>query len=341
VVPWPEAVIERVYSRGVYLRLQPLVTGATNLVPVAVGDLAWAGLAGWLVWTWLGPIRARPVRPAAVRATWRTVTVTAMVWLVFLGSWGLNYRRVPLLAQPGVATADATEADVEALGWLVVERMNGLHAAAHAAAWPTTDWELTSRLAPAFADAQREIGLPRPATAGRPKPTWLGWYFERAAIAGMTNPLGLEVYITPGALPFERPAILAHEWAHLAGFADESDAGLVGWVICQRGDVQARYSAWLDLYPRVWSAVGSETRRALVSAVDAGPRHDLEAIAARLARVSPTVRRVAWEGYDRFLRSQGVAGGIDSYDRVVVALLRSRWNPVGREGTTSGPAQEH
>jgi len=338
VTPWPETFVERVYSRGVYLRLQPLVTGTTNLVPVAVGDLALAGLVGWLAWTCFGLIRVRPVGAAAARTAWRTATMAAVVWLVFLGCWGLNYRRVPLLAQPGVATAEATEADVEALGWLVVDRMNGLHAAAHAAAWPT-DRELTSRLAPAFADAQREIGLPRGATAGLPKPTWLGWYFERAAVAGMTNPLGLEVYITPGALPFERPAILAHEWAHLAGFADESDAGLVGWVICQRGDAQSQYSAWLDLYPRVWSAAGAETRRELASAVGAGPRHDLEAIAARLARVSPIVRRVAWEGYDRYLRSQGVAGGIDSYDRVVVALLRSRWNPVSSHDTTTTGVQ--
>ena len=41
--------------------------------------------------------------------------------------------------------------------------------------------------------------------------------FPWAAVDGMVNPFGLEVVINPEVLPFERPFVLAHEWAHLAG----------------------------------------------------------------------------------------------------------------------------
>ena len=41
---------------------------------------------------------------------------------------------------------------------------------------------------------------------------------------------------------------MAHEWGHLAGFADEGDANFVGWLTCLRGSVANQYSGWLFLY---------------------------------------------------------------------------------------------
>ncbi len=220
MAPWPAPLVERVYSRGLYPVIQPVVTGLTNLLPFAAGDLLLVALAAWVLRIVWSPLVARPRRPALAQALCRLALTAGLGWLLFLTLWGLHYRRVPLMAQPGVFAVEASAADVEALAWLAVTRLNALHPLAHDAPWPA-DAALVEHLAPAFAAAQREAGLPGGARPGRPKPTGLGWYFERAAIAGMTNPFGLEVYVTPGALPFERPAILAHEWAHLAGLADD------------------------------------------------------------------------------------------------------------------------
>ena len=62
---------------------------------------------------------------------------------------------------------------------------------------------------------------------GRPKPTLLGGYFHKASIAGMTDPFFLETLLAPDLLDVERPFVIAHEWAHLAGYADESEANFV------------------------------------------------------------------------------------------------------------------
>ena len=71
---------------------------------------------------------------------------------------------------------------------------------------------------------------------GRPEATLLGGYFHQAAIAGMTDPFFLETLIAPDLLDVERPFVIAHEWAHLAGYADESEANFVAWLTCRRGD---------------------------------------------------------------------------------------------------------
>ena len=83
---------------------------------------------------------------------------------------------------------------------------------------------------------------------GVPKRSLLGWYFRAAAIDGMTDPFFLEIILNPDVLPFERPFVLAHEWAHLAGYADEAEANFVAWLTCIRADRAAQYSGWLEAY---------------------------------------------------------------------------------------------
>ena len=72
----------------------------------------------------------------------------------------------------------------------------------------------------------------RGAVPGIPKTSLLGLYFRRAAIDGMTDPLFLEVIVNPDVLPMERPFVVAHEWAHLAGYAAEDEANFVAWLTC-------------------------------------------------------------------------------------------------------------
>jgi hypothetical protein len=64
----------------------------------------------------------------------------------------------------------------------------------------------------------------------------------------------------------------------------------------------------------------------------AGPRADLAAVEARLMRVSPGAQKVAWSGYDSYLKSNRVREGLDSYDGVVALMARSRfdehWRPA-------------
>ena len=84
--------------------------------------------------------------------------------------------------------------------------------------------------------------------AGRPKTTLLNPYFRLAGVDGMTDPLLLETLVASDVLPFERPVVVAHEWSHLAGVADEGEANYVGWLTCVRGSSREQYSGWLFLY---------------------------------------------------------------------------------------------
>jgi hypothetical protein len=176
-----------------------------------------------------------------------------------------------------------------------------------------------------FQAAQIELGIPA-ARLGRPKSTIFGFYFRRSAIDGMTDPFFLEVLVNPEVLPFERPFVVAHEWAHLAGHAEESEANFIAWLACLLGDIRAQYSGWLALYPYLARSLSDEERQSITSELSAGPRRDLAAIAERIARSSPRVRRAAARAYDRFLKANRVDAGIASYDAVVSLVLGTRFS---------------
>src|SRR4029079_1473642 len=184
-----------------------------------------------------------------------------------------------------------------------------------------------------FADAQIALGAQRLAVPGVPKRSLVSYYFRRAAIDGMTNPYFLEIIVNPEVLPVERPFVVAHEWAHLAGYASEEEANFVSWLTCIRGDAPARYSGWLAAYHHAIAAL-PRTEREGVNQLDEGPRQDLQAMAARYARPSPLVTRAARSIYAEYLRANHRAEGIASYDAVVRLMIGTRfdehWKPRPR-----------
>ena len=204
-----------------------------------------------------------------------------------------------------------------------VAELNQLHELNRGASWPSLA-ELPDVLTPAFEGAQHQLPGPQTAVTGRPKRSLLSFYFRRAAIDGMTDPFFLEILINHEVLPFERPFVVAHEWAHLAGYADESEANFVGWLTCLAGDAAARYSGWLFLTPYLFGDLPDGDRRATSASLETGPRRDLDAIASRLARSTPVVRRNARRVYDRFLKANRVADGVASYGAVVELALGAR-----------------
>jgi hypothetical protein len=276
--------------------------------------------AGVLVLCVRDAARMRPLR-AVMSIAVRIVTVASVVYLVFLAAWGLNYRREPLREKIAFDAGRVTPDAALALARETVAHVNAMHDPAHAAGWDEAG-AVDPALAAAFGGATRALGLPGVPVPGRPKHTSLDVYFRRAGIAGMTDPFFLETLVASDILPFERPHVVAHEWAHLAGVTDEGEANFVGWLACLRGDTPHRYSGWLFLYGEVVAALPANAAREVAATLGAGPRADLQAIRQRYAReVSPRLQTAGWGLYDQYLKANRVDAGTASYAEVVQLVL--------------------
>jgi hypothetical protein len=320
VAPIPPSLVERFYSTGAYPVFQRVLTPISNRAPFALIDLLIAAGVFWFVL--LAAAVRRFFRHGEKRRVQRVIVCAilppAALYLAFLALWGLNYRRLPLEDKLAFDVEAVTPEAARSLAAEAVSRANALHDDAHAAGWDDEGHGLAS----AFAAAERDAGASGKTVPGRPRRTLLDWYFRSAAVAGMTDPFFLETLVASDLLPFERPFVIAHEWSHLAGFADEGEANFIGWLTCVRGPVPAQYSGWLSLYAEVTGSLSRHDRQEVAARLAAGPREDLRALADRLTRnVNPAVSSAGWRVYDQYLKANRVEDGAASYARVVRLAL--------------------
>jgi hypothetical protein len=329
-------LVERWFSQGVYPRVQHVLTPLSNLVPFALLDLVVLAAAVFVTRMFVRACRANPrrrVRPL-LRAGGTLLVAAASAYQIFLVLWGLNYRRLPMENRLSLKQDAITREAVATLGLAAVAQMNLLHGEAHREGWSSAEWK-DGRLRRAFAAAQRLLADAPAAEPGRLKWSVFGYYFRWAGIDGMVNPFALEVLPNPDLLPWERPFVAAHEWAHLAGYAHEAEANFVGWLTCLRGGAPDRYSGWLYLYWQIASELPRQDSIRVSATLAAGPRDDVNAITERLRRGQlPFLRTASWQVYDQYLRANRVEEGIRSYGEVVTLILRARfddeWVPIRR-----------
>ena len=336
--PIGPSVVEDWFSTGIYPAIQRTVTPFSNFAPLALLDAL--SVAAVIVVAVALTRAVRAVRRTGrARPVWtalgRLSVAAAVTYLAFLFLWGLNYRRVPmeqrLLVPPGSPPPEA----VVQLGLTAAAQLNELHDEAHGSGWQQEPRD-SAPLLRAFRDIQRALSDAPPAEPGRLKRSMLGPYFRWTSVDGMINPFGLEVLVNPDLLPFERPFVAAHEWAHLAGYADESEASFVGWLTCLRADAPARYSGWLALYWQVSGEVAQRERARIAETLAAGPRRDIDAVVARIRRSEkPWLRDAGWRVYDRYLKANRVEEGVRSYGTGLTLILGARfgdgWIPIRRD----------
>jgi hypothetical protein len=338
ILPIPRTLVERIYTGAFFPAFQTGATTLSNTVPFAFFDVLVVVVLVWWLW------QAARDLAAGGRASWssailrigmRTATIAAIAYLGFLMAWGMNYRRVPLAEKLQFDATRVSGKAAIALADQTISRVNALYAPAHAGGWNTA-WKVDPTLAEAFARAQHEWGSAARTVPARPKRTLLDSYFRSAGVAGMTDPYFLETLVASDLLPFERPFVVAHEWSHLAGIADEGDANFAGWLTCMRGAPPHQYSGWLFLYSEVTAALDPSHARTAAAKLDDGPRDDLRAIRERLLQhVSPRLSAAGWRVYDQYLKANKIEEGTASYAEVVRLILGTtfadEWSPRLRQ----------
>ncbi len=314
VLPLPPAWVERAYSRGVYPRIQPIVTSASALTSLALLDIAIAVVLIAAVAVVIRRSRALGVRAALVRTLATAAVAAAVGYLWFLLFWGFNYRRVPLEQKLAYDASRITRDQGVQVARSAIDRVNALKATAEA----VLDDAALLRALRSVQGSLRDAPL---AGAPQPKRSLLMLYFRKAAIDGMTDPFFLEIIVNPDLLPSERPFVLAHEWAHIAGYADESEANFIAWLTCLRASPAAQYSGWLAAYQHISSGLPLDDRRTLAAALSPPVRADLAAERERFSRSSTAVRAAAHSAYDTYLRANRIEEGIANYNAVVRLML--------------------
>lgn len=323
-VPLPPAVVDEFYSRDMYASMQRGLTSLTNILPIALMDF-FLMIAIVLVLLRIGKlwgtVRQRGLFDAISEAIRRVIRAVAVLVIIFMWMWGFNYRRIPLdhviqtvVRHPPIEAFQSAVIDGNSLA----RRLRPVVMSA-----PEMDIEqVAEELRVPFNEALKRLSREPLEVPGRPKMSLLLTpFFRWSGVTGMINPFALESIVHAELTPMERPFVLAHEWAHLAGHADEAEASAVGFLACVKGTPTTAYSASLYLIMEASAAVPPEQRKTLLARIDADVRTDLEAIAARQRKESPRVQQVTERVYDQYLKVNRVGDGTASYRRALALIL--------------------
>ncbi len=330
--------IEAHYANGTYPAIDRGVRALTGPLPFCLGDVLFVVAVVWLVAYWIRAVRRTRTTGAyaLARASLRTVAVACAVFVWFAFSWAYNYSRVPLAEKIVVHDERTDETTVAAFADRLVDELSRDAPAAHRER--LDDALMKARLLPSFDAAIHRLGDLATFAPPRVKPTIFQPFFELSATSGFTDPWTHEINVDAGAFPFERPMYYAHEWAHIAGFTDESEANFISVLACTNArDPTLRYSGWL----LVWFNLPQNVH--LTHHMSRIAYADIAAVRARyLAHVSPPVAHASSIAYDRYLKSNGVKAGYASYrlfirwmtgadfDRSGLPIVRQA--PSGRSG---------
>lgn len=308
VTPSP-AWIEAHYANGAYPLIDHTVRAVTGPLPICVGDVLFFAALAWLGRYWFVAVR-RP-RSARLRATARaavrTFAVAAAIFVWFVASWAYNYSRVPLTDKIVVHRDRTDEDSVAAFADRAVDELSRWAPAAHRE--HLDDATVGLRLTPRFEAAIHRLGDVATFAPPRIKPTVFQEMMQLSATSGFTDPWTHEVNLNARAFPVERPALFAHEWAHIAGFADESEANFISAVTCTSSrDPLLAYSGWILVYFNLPANVRITHRISRLA------YRDLVAIHERYVReANRHVAQAQQAAYDRYLKSNHVKAGFASY----------------------------
>jgi hypothetical protein len=321
-----QAWVERYYSNGFYPIWDTLVRSVTDRIPFSLDDALVPALLLWLLVFWIVRLR-RAFRGRAPLLLGRTLldtcAVFAAIFIWFMVSWAFNYGRIPVKEKMVLHKERTGTASVRALANHTIDMLNANVAAAHAES--LSEVQMQQLLEPTFYPTIHRLG-DRATFAPTPiKPTLFEPLMRATATFGFTDPWTHEINLSSSLFPYERPAAYAHEWSHLSGFADESEANFIATLSCiHSADAALRYSGWM----LVWFNLPSSIH--VTHHPSAAVLADAHAIEARYSRETmPRIARAQRAVYNSYLHANNVKAGYDSYQLFVQLLTAGDFDKDG------------
>ena len=322
-------LVEKFYARSVY---PPVARTLSQLT----GGLAFSASEALFVLFSLLLLSAFALfvyRLARRRGEWRALVLKScklVLWcavaltFVFMLVFGLNYQRPPLVETLGYDQRRANADELDAMTRAVVEGVNRNYEESHADGYVVPD---TGRVVAILEESYaREAELSNFVVEGfgPPKPVYFSDALTRLGISGVYFPFTGEPNFNADAPDFERPFSIAHEMAHQRGFARESEANFVAFLVCTHAaDPFVRYSGYRQGFGVAFELykLDPERARAILKGLSAGYREDSQRSARFWLKAGGTAGDLSRRLNDLYLKANRIKSGTKNYGEVTALLI--------------------
>jgi len=317
--------IENIYSADIYPPVSFLIRILTRWIPFSIGDIIYAFVFIWFL--------VKTIRFFIKRPTWqkfflslRNLLVKCLwVYMLFLLLWGLNYYRYGIGYKLGLIPDRYSTKDLVTVTAKLRDQLNANRKLIDSLHINYTDDKTTFRKAVTLYDTAKTIysylNYPQPDV----KKMLSGTIGNYSGFLGYYNPFTGEAQVNTKVPPFIIPFTACHEIGHQLGFASESEASFVGYLVVRPGNSPVfKYSAYFDLFGFANGELYSRDSVAAkqnVQLLDTLVKKDYAEYRRYLKDYENPLSPLLSKIYGNYLKAHNQPLGIESYDEVVAWIV--------------------
>lgn len=322
--------VENYYSNGFYPIFSKVQRTLLGWLPVSIGDWFYGVLliiiflkTAWLIRDLL---KKKVNRRYLASGLQQLIFFFLFVYVFFNLGWGLNYNRLGIAKQLSLSPDSFSVEQIDTLAQQLLKRANHYRALE-----PVGIRDPLKRKKNLFQEAHQSydeavsnytfLQLSTPSI----KPSLYSYLGNYLGFQGYYNPFTGEGQVNTTIPIFLQPFVTTHEMAHQVGYAKESEANFVGYLVCKNSpNVFFRYSAYLDMYLYAQGLLFQlDSTRAipLRDAISPSVKNDIQELKHFYQRYQNPIEDWVMVGYDYFLQANQQPQGKRSYGQVTGWLL--------------------
>jgi hypothetical protein len=336
------AQVEGYYSSGLYPVLLTLRLWLTAWVPFSIGDLLYIFVSIYLIYKLIRSIIKLKKEGVNRGKVWRVSAIILLVWASFKMLWGFNYDRLGAGHLLNIEQKAYSGAAVDSLVNELIDSLNSTRkllteAKIQVDTLPANNPGAYFTMAQEAFNKAKGAYLFLPKQAPRVKATLFNPLADYVGFTGYFNPFTAEGQVRTDMPGLELPFVACHETAHMLGFASESEANLIGYLVATKStNPYVRYSAYNEIFTyaqreqfvllaqqkdsvRFMGAVAQNRAR-----LDTLVKQDRKAVRSFFNRHRSSVAPIMSGVYEQYLFLNKQNAGLKSYDEVIGWLIDLR-----------------
>ena len=266
--------------------------------------------------------------PARIFVSWISGVLLAAGILAFLytACCGINYHKSSFSEEEGIITYQYGADDLKEICVWLTEEVN---ARADEVARDGDDLLTLDELErDGGVEAMQQLSVKFPSLAGyypKPKELILSEILSYQGLTGIYLPFTVEANYNGDMPAYDKPFTVCHELSHLRGFMEEQEANFIAFLACIGSDrTDFQYSGYLSGWVYCMNALyraDYESWQEVRGILDEEAEPDLTANNEFWDRYEGTISETAERINDTYLKANGQADGVQSYDRMVDLIV--------------------
>ena len=317
------------YSVHIYPFLVTTVGRVWGLFPFSVSEiLIYILLLALIAMTVRMIVKTVQTRTPRAAVSWISGVLLTAGILAFLytACCGINYHRKSFSQEEGIVTY---EYRVEQLRDICVWLTEEVNARADEVTRDAKGvMELDAPEDVGAVEAMHRLGEEFPSVRGyypQPKELLISEILSYQSLTGIYLPFTVEANYNGDMTAYNKPFTACHELSHLRGFMQEQEANFIAFLACigsERMDFQysGYLSGWVYCMNALYRADHDSWQEVRVQ-LDEAAEPDLAANNAFWNRYEGPVSETAERINDTYLKANGQADGVESYDRMVDLIV--------------------